>query len=106
MNTLNNLKDTLNQVKTIKIMANKKPTQKEVVRRLFLTGPVTGSIAYSATKAKCKCGTLNLHVIIRELKRDGYEFQEPKWATNPSGWFKVHQLDRKKTPKKLLKLKD
>ena len=83
-------------------MANKKPTQKEVVLDLFFNGPVTGSLAYKATKARCKCGTLNLHVVMRELKEKGYHFKS-QWRNDESGLYKIHTLDRKNTPKKLLK---
>jgi len=85
-----------------------KPTaisQKEAVR-LFLIqhGKITGSQCYKVTKQLCKVGSLNCHVLIRELKKDGIVFKQPVDISFDGLRYREHHLDRKKTPKKLLKV--
>jgi hypothetical protein len=51
---------------------NKKPTQSQVVYEMLLAKElVTASTVYKETKRRCKCGSVNLHVLCRELKKKG-----------------------------------
>jgi hypothetical protein len=78
-----------------------KPTQTEAVKQTLVNGlSITGSSAYQLTKKMCGIGTLNLHKIIAALRGKGLIIQE-YWADGHT--HKVFMLDKRKTPKKLLK---
>jgi hypothetical protein len=51
---------------------NKKTTQSQVLYEMLLAKElVTASTVYKETKRRCKCGSVNLHVLCRELKKKG-----------------------------------
>lgn len=84
-------------------MKQPKPTQAKVVLDYLLTGePITGSIAYKITKARCECASLNLHVIIRTIRHMGFVI-DSEWMQNKAGRFKAHRINFWKTPNSVLR---
>ena len=58
-------------------------TQKQSILNHLLMGvKINGSNAYSITKKECKCGTLNLHKQIANIRELGYTVNE-EWKHNP-----------------------
>lgn len=83
--------------------AKKTKTQVEAVKDMLIQGMlVTGSNAFQYTKKVCKQGSLNLHKQLFWLRKRGYVIHE-YWADGHT--HKVFMLDKKKTPKQLLKTK-
>jgi hypothetical protein len=62
----------------------KNKTQTQVLEQMLLSNQlVTGSSFYRETKKQCKCGSLNLHVIIRPLLKK-YKIKG-NWVTDKQG---------------------
>jgi hypothetical protein len=73
----------------------KTKTQTQVVKEMLLAGiEVTGSNAYAETKKQCKCGTLNLHVVLRPLKKT-MKIAE-KWNENEKTGTRYKSFNLKK----------
>jgi hypothetical protein len=63
---------------------NKKPTQSQVVYEMLLAKElVTASTVYRETKRRCETGSVNHHVLIRELKKHGVKVKGT-WHYNES----------------------
>jgi len=73
----------------------KKQTQTQVVERMLLNKEVvTGSTVYTQTKKYCNCASLNLHVVLRPLKKKYNILGE--WQTDDKGnRFKSWKIKRK-----------
>ena len=73
----------------------KKQTQTQVVERMLLNKEVvTGSTVYTQTKKHAGIGSLNLHVLLRPLKKKYNILGE--WKTDDNGnRFKSWKIKRK-----------
>jgi len=73
----------------------KKQTQTQVVERMLINKEVvTGSTVYAQTKKYCNCASLNLHVVLRPLKKKYNIVGE--WQTDNKGnRFKSWKIKRK-----------
>lgn len=73
----------------------KKQTQTQVVERMLLNKEVvTGSTVYAQTKKYAGIGSLNLHVLLRPLKKKYNILGE--WQTDDNGnRFKSWKIKRK-----------
>jgi len=80
-------------------------TQKQAVLSFLIENlSITGSTCYTTTRINCKCASLNLHVIIRELGKSGVIFKQPKdfYNSETKTRFRRHYIDLKRTPKKVI----
>jgi hypothetical protein len=76
-------------------------TQEQAILDALLSGQlVNGSNAYAITKKECRCGTLNLHKMISEIRKKGYTVNE-EWKTNPKTktGYKQFSITNKKQKK-------
>jgi hypothetical protein len=81
----------------------KNKTQVQVLEQMLLSNQkVTGSSFYRETNKQCKCGSLNLHVIIRPLLKK-YKIKGD-WKVNREGRrFKEWSIVNKSVKKVLYK---